>query len=500
MKVKLLLCVAAGFVSIAASSADQSSISTEQLAEEVASMAVRMHCLDLEPRLRELASRPDFAEVLDNRRQSMFLVQMAQCQADNGNVVTALEFANRAALADPASFGVQGTRMVLGVLAGRPADTIDSMQVLSLMRPYFIRTVTPDFVDQVVRAAREFDGTGELELKFHDILESVQWIPPPPASDDDLRLAHARLLIQRERIDDALRRLAPVTNLKSIVAMRVDREFDPLRKHAAFEAQLSLVDAPGRSIDRSSYIMTGNARSMAAVRSNARALTESMRFEEVEAITSSTLDRYEGDPTSFDDGESNVGWLVNQRSNALYALGRFDEGREVFRHFVDSRQDSSIDGNVLNFASYLLFEGRARESLALLPRISTSVPGRRAWIEALRSCAAAQLGEHKLSEISLEYLRAHQFDSASAFATALLCIDKLDEAANFTIRCLGDRDQRQETLLLLQIRPRTAFGQLPLRKQILDRYQELRQRPDVVAAVESVGRIETIPLMVGESF
>jgi len=61
---------------------------------------------------------------------------------------------------------------------------------------------------------------------------------------------------------------------------------------------------------------------------------------------------------------------------------------------------------------------------------------------------------------------------------------------------LNDPASRRLALLSLQVGPATAFEALPFMKTIGDRENALRAREDVRRAVDAVGRIETIPVIV----
>lgn len=501
MRHLLVVSIFACSAAVSVASAQTPNPPTDELAEEIAVQVFSLGCEAAIPKLVDLVSRPDFSQALDRRQQGNFLMHLGMCLDQGGRTAESFEYVNRAAAIDPDSFSAQGFRMTVGMELGKPADAVDAAAALAGMRPAIIRAMTPGFADKIAKAAADFDGTGTLELRFYETLEGVAWAPPAPYSDDSWRVAHARLLIEHARQEDARQRLATVTDPEYVVAIRSDRTFDALRKDSGFESQLSFVTAIPESVKRAAVAMEQAPNTLAAVTNYINVLEDAARFEEVLATTNSAMKRYEDNPATYGDAEYNLNWLINQRVHALYALGRFEEGRSVAGQSVGlPGVGRAADGNLLNYASHLLWEGRPQEALALVLKVESSSAAYRTWVESIRGCAAVQLGEPSTLKASLDYLRMQEDENAAALSTALLCANELEEAADLMIRRLGSRDDRQRALAVLQRRPLTRYDELPARKQVHDRLQALRERADVRAAVEAVGRIETVPVIVSKSF
>ena len=501
MKRQLVAWIVVQMVSFSAYGEELSSTPTAALADDIRVSGLGPDCAHNLPKLVELTSRADFAQTFDDRQQAFFLIHLTICMAESGQLEAALEYANRAAKVDPGSHDAQAFRAMFGFRVGKPADSVEAIEIISRTRPGDIRRINVEVVHSLLDAAEDFDGTGDLQLRIYDSLKQVAWAPPPPVSDDDMRVEHARLLVEHDRIEDARQRLATVADPEYVLAIRSDRTFDVLRKDAAFEAQLDFAASVPQSLARARTTMEQNPRMVAAVWQYLRLLEDALRFDEIVALSQTMLDRYESDPAAFDDAEGNLGWVLNYRIHALYSLGRFDDGQEAIKHAMQLQGAALPDeGNVINYAFALVWEGRPQEALEQLPKTGATSSNSRAWVESVRSCAGMQLGETATSTISLDYLRAHETDSVSALSTALLCGDHLDEAAALMIRRLANRNQRRVALQVLQIRPLTRFDELPFRKAVQDRMQALRERKDVRAAVRSVGRIEAVPVAVTLGF
>jgi hypothetical protein len=115
------------------------------------------------------------------------------------------------------------------------------------------------------------------------------------------------------------------------------------------------------------------------------------------------------------------------------------------------------------------------------------------WIASVRACAADQLGDTVVRRRAMSYLREHERKNVPALARALLCVNDLEGAAALLIRRLRDRAERPDALMSLQVYSRPRGKALPRRAVLAQRLARVRERLDVSAAVEVVGRIEKVP-------
>ena len=211
-------------------------------------------------------------------------------------------------------------------------------------------------------------------------------------------------------------------------------------------------------------------------------------------LVDAALARAEADAEAFTDADDFRNWMLNMRGYFLYDLGRTEEGRAALAEAAGLEERGEVNvSNIINYGGYLVAEGRAAEVVALIPRIGRASPYGQGWIESLRACAGAQLNDEAQRKKGLEYLAAHEADNPAAYSRALLCSNDLDGAAALMIRRLGGKDTRTGALLSLQVTPLTRTDSLPFARTLRARFTAVRDRADVRAAVDRVGRIETIP-------
>jgi tetratricopeptide (TPR) repeat protein len=481
----------------AAAAEESPPLPTDQLADKL-EFAMLSPCTEVAPRLIELTSRPDFSEALHPRRQSGFLLRIAMCTADNDELAAAFDYANRAAAADPESFGAQGLRLQLATATRQSSHAVEAFEALSRLRSEFIRQVNNYRIIELVNVVNQADPSGDSAFRVFDAMARVGWQQPPPYFDDAVRVEHARLLVQRGRIAEARVRLAPVNEVSSLVAMRADRRFDPLREDPAFEAQLDLAEGAVRNLARAKGLMESHPRMMLAAYQYAGTLIAANDYPMAYELVRSIVVRLGEDPGAFDDGDGAESSMTYVLGMTLYAMGRIDEGRDVYQQLVGSLKGDPFQGSVrMAFANHLVGEGRAAQALDTLSISTGMSPWGKAWVEAISVCAAVQLNDNAAAMRSLAYLRTHESDHDGALQHALLCLNDLDGLAELMIRRLNDPVARPEALKSLQAGPANAFDEQPFMRTIREREATLRAREDVLQAVDAVGRIETIPVRVG---
>lgn len=465
----------------------------DELAQEIEDSLFGRGCAENLPKLVELTARPDFEAFLHPRRQATFLIHVAMCLGDEGRFEAALDYANRAAAADPTSFSAQGVRLQLGMIAGKPLNSVDAFDALSRLRPEFIRRVDSYRIRELVVAANRSDPSGGSALRVFEAMERAAWRPAPLESDDSIRVDHARLLAEVGRIEEARKQLEPVSDLSSLVEIRVDRRFDSLRRDPAFEARLDLAAGIAHSLARANDAMEGNPRQLQAAYLHAAALIAANRHADALHVLNTSLKRLLENPGAFDDGNA-AGPIRNLMSAQHYEVGAFDDGRAQFQELVLDLAGNPFEASArMTFARFLIGEGRARQALDVLSSPGPMSPAGEAEAESYRFCARVQLGNVSASE-SLEHLAAGDRNSADALSRALLCLGDLDRLAELTIRLLRDPDSRRDALLSLQSCPATAFDELPFMKLLADRVAVLLAREDVREAVQAFGRIESVPV------
>jgi hypothetical protein len=136
--------------------------------------------------------------------------------------------------------------------------------------------------------------------------------------------------------------------------------------------------------------------------------------------------------------------------------------------------------------------GRPVEALDRAKKAEASVgkqyPGLTPWGQRLEICAAADLGERVFADQQMTSLLRSN-GSAWFKVQALICLDRLDEAASVASAAL----QRRSSLTLLRRLQREPGARWGIWHQRWDKgFAALRERPDVQAAMRGYGTVRVI--------
>lgn len=451
----------------------------------------------LHPALAQ-AQSPLFDVAVSRDGQIGFLRGIAACAFDKEDDEAAFHAAELWVARAPDERWPQVLRMYYGVRYDRPLASLEALDVLARSSPDDVRAVNLAMLGQLRRAAAEADKAGDRSLTLYESLLRAGYQPEAPYNDDFLRMSHARLLLDRGRVDEARERLATVTDIESVVQMRVERLFEPLHGDREFARRLDLPAAVEQDLARSHATLDTNPPTLEAVYLHVHKLFIARRFAEALAVADRALARHAQDPQAYADAGEYRKWVLNTRGYVLYELGRPDEARAMLAEAAGLLEHGEPNvSNIINYAGYLVDEGRGAEAMALLPKIGDASPYGRGWIEAVRSCAGVLQADEAARTAGLDYLKSHEADNPAALSRALLCSDDVDGAAALMIRRLGAISTRGDALLALQGRIESLGDTRWFRRQLLERLARLRAREDVRAAAAAVGRIEDLPVNVG---
>lgn len=196
----------------------------------------------------------------------------------------------------------------------------------------------------------------------------------------------------------------------------------------------------------------------------------------------------------YDDFADQRSTFLELRSTALQRLERWDEA--VAQLSAASLLNEKYSGNVdqiINLGILYCSLERPNDGLSAIAKLvaKTSAFGDM-QLEYVRLDAATQMRDTKQVTQSLSYMRAHRADAPYMYEYALLSADYIDRAATELIRQILDKDERQDALLSVQIFAPTP--DTPRDIEIEERRRGVINRPDVHAAIQKVGRVDSYPL------
>lgn len=342
-------------------------------------------------------------------------------------------------------------------------DPASRPQLLALLNALFAAKFTSSFAQQPSGLWQEL------------ILEALE--------HDDL--ARAREIVAR--VDDT----------DTLLAMRIDKRFTALVQ--VEPDRFDLEAALKQSSMRLEKIVAAHPRKLQAFVTYGYSLLNEGRYAEVLQRSDAILrkaGRSKGRKPPYDDLDGSLSWVYNHKAAALRALGRWSEALGVMEQArLKAENGSSNVSQAINLGFHYIDAGQPDKALKVLDGIDWSrslSPYGRMQLQHVRYRAYLQLGNESEAGNVLAYLRQHHADAEDTWLLAMLDSGDMDGAAELMISQLTD-PQRRATAL----RDAQEYRELPLQPRMEDarvRWEKLVTRPDVLAAINEVGRREKVPI------
>ncbi len=206
-------------------------------------------------------------------------------------------------------------------------------------------------------------------------------------------------------------------------------------------------------------------------------------------------------PATAANGEHGI-WVVNEAASALATLGRNEEALALMERVsaLPLAENPSLISLRINHLGMLWAAGRQEEVLrraALLDvdadRFASDYG--KSWIAAARVCALAALGRAGETAPVIERLRGWSEINPGALSNAYICLGDDGAAAALMVRRLeaSDPDPAIQALQDYTLGPAATGPTATMQQRLL----VLRDRPEVRAALDRVGRRLTLPLARG---
>ena len=321
-------------------------------------------------------------------------------------------------------------------------------------------------------------------------LFDARWDPlPPGASELWFQLVEARLA--DDDIDGARAALERITSPSVIARLRIDRRFDAIvdRTAARFdlrqagEAELATLRARAARAPRLLETHVAIVSTLLELGRAEEALAEVAAME-IAAAAATVAE------AAFDDADQMV-WLRNHRTIALRRLGRIDDAVAALEAASRMTENGHVNvSQALNLAAFLNRLGRGAEARQALARVGEDLSGYGRMVQMQEKMHAALLaGDQAGADAALAYLLEHADDSPQIARSALVDMDRLDDAAARLVADLAAPETRADALLDLQ--DFKAADPLPADVERIARWKRLLARADVRAVIDQVGRLES---------
>lgn len=371
---------------------------------------------------------------------------------------------------------------------GETAEGARLFLTLSDLQPEAVAGWDPEMVGPF---ADYIDGDPDLSLKLAERIVKIEWTNAASkrAAANEWALAYGWQLADRGKGDAAGKAVAKADDLYVMLIVAGDRRFSTVWNSRRFDwTALAQAD-----LARAEKSMQDSPQSLRPVEEYIAAARALGRYDEAIQVGQAFRARLQ-DGEAFDDGDYRADNMLITLAQALFETGDYKEAEAVFVQAIgDDPDGSAIDARIA-WAGRLLDLGRPAEALKLMDGIDAdqTTPYGRLWVASQRACAQSDL-DRKAAEATLETLRKGKTENPAALSQALLCMNRVDEAAALMVTRLADPKHRAGALdpyWVTRPPPKTPAWLL----QFEQRRQAMLARPEVLKALEAAGRKVEAPL------
>jgi tetratricopeptide (TPR) repeat protein len=383
------------------------------------------------------------------------------------------------------------------VLAGNAApdarDTVAALTILAVRWPAVLPRL--ERYHQLDWAMRSLQKAGS-DADRYTVLSALFGVRLSEENDTESEWWRdlALLRLARGERDAAMGALLRITDPYVAITVEADRRFDPIRYQIA--AWPGVTETAGQAITAAAKRAQEKPGELEPAEHLAQLLGSSLRFEQELQVTDAAIERQEAQgPQAYSDYNRRYTWILNERAYALYGLGRWDAALAQLRAASELSEEGTPNvSQMINLALMYAELERPAESLATLKRVRSrrASPYGDMQEQMITVYAALQLHDTKTADEALGFMRRRRDDAPVALEEALLVSGHEQECAQLLISRL--EDPRLRSAALLDVQQYDAGVEPPWLAEKHRRWQSLRARGDVQAAIAQVGRVNHYPL------
>lgn len=417
--------------------------------------------------------------------------------ADLNRIEEAAIAAERAVAMAPDAILPQARALLAGIyqFKGRSSDAARELTTIFDTGGFEPTLLTPELVFGVRRALRKSDPDRSFDFDLA-MLRSGWVVDDDPSALDHVATKSALGLIERGRLDEAGVVAGRIVTGDRVVAMLVDRRYQPLWSSLEVGAGPRLRTMQDRYVSAATAAAERAPGTPSLIAARIESLRFANRMDEAVAAgkqlgSTSALVARAGDRAV---------WALNAYGYALADAGRPDEAVSQFDALAslgDKAMPENI-GPVINRLLVLAAIGRDEDVLSRAPQTEALAAkyasdfGRQ-YIRQAKVCALSHLARDIDARAELAQMNRNPDTNRPALLAALLCLEGITDAEPVFLAMLDDPDLRGDALISIQ--PSSVGGFETRRDDRMRRaLAALAARPAVATRIAKVGRILPVDL------
>jgi hypothetical protein len=443
--------------------------------------------------LRSVLADPGFLLLIDELQLATY--------AMSASTALALEDVDRAwlmfdeAVANPAvNADIAAAALGMALEYWRPEKAIAPIKLLAEQDPTQLLKLDTITTYRLYGEITRQELPVAAKLDFLQALFDANWLLEDGRQPSAFWLDLADLRLREGNEAAAIAASSRITSASDLLALQVDRRFDSVVA-SLDPARLDLAAALAQEEQTIRATIAANPRNLHNVVELTYVLLDAGRYQDVIGVSDAALAQFAaaGDTPAFDDAADALPWIHDNRARGLLGVGRVDEAVAVWEAARTMEEDGGANvSQALNLASLYAALGRSSDALEAIAGVELASPY--GWMEyhSNRLYALIATPDDPRARESLAYLREHRKDSRATHVEVMIRIGALDEASIAFRERLEDPDERAGALLsaqAYQVRTYSALSETWRRQA-----QDFFARPEIVAAIEAVGRLRDVPI------
>ncbi len=395
------------------------------------------------------------------------------------------------AIEDAAAYKEWSERLTDAARHHDVAEELLSLNTIGRRWSWALTTLPPQLIEQAgADSERMRPGASRIELL--QMLYDVRWRRRDGSEPSRWWRQLSQELLERGQLQEAVAVAAHITDPYELIALQVDNRYARIVRSNLVESDI--LKAAEKELERRRMVAANMPRSLSPLLQVGRQSLLLHHYDETLRLTDAVIERSRAatpESSPYDDMTQQLPWILNLRSRALRALGRYDEALELLQRAHQESKDDLVSHS-LNLAGFLVQLNRPQEALAAIPALEHANEYGRAIAVQVRVIAAAELNDSEALQSALTEMRAAGEEHPGVYEHALIAAGRDEEAATVLMARLSNPDQRSDALVELQ-----DFADIPAPTLVLAwraRLKALRDRPEMHRAITAYGRVRRYPL------